>query len=219
MPISWFSMSVGHRAWYAFLRYWARLLFVIFFRIRTFGRDNVPKRGGALLVSNHQSFLDPVIASLGLDRPVSYFARRELFRNRLFRFLIVSLNAFPVRRGEVDMEAMREAVGRLEDGQLLLIFPEGTRTSTGEIGRMRAGMCAIAARADVPVIPTVIEGAFKVWPRTRRLFRFGKISVIYGAPVFVAEKTRAGYEESAREVGREMIRLQERAQKLSRGLD
>lgn len=194
-------------------------MFVLLFRIRAFGRENVPRSGGALLISNHQSFLDPVIVGLGLGRPVHYFARSELFRNPLFRFLIASLNAFPARRGQADVEAMREALHRLSMGELLLIFPEGTRTSTGEIGPMRAGMCALGARAAVPVIPTVIEGAFRAWPRTRRIFGPGRINVVYGKPLVVQGTARRDYEEGMELVRHQMLELQRRARKLIRGLD
>ena len=141
------------------------MTFVLAFRVRVFGQLNVPRRGGVLIVSNHQSYLDPVLLSLGFERSVSFMARRTLFRNRAFGRLIAALNAFPVTRGGLDIAAMREAVRRLQNGECLVVFPEGTRTSDGKIAPLRPGILAIAERADVPIVPAVIEGAFEAWPR------------------------------------------------------
>ena len=135
------------------------------FRVRIFGQNNVPRTGGLLVVSNHQSYLDPVLLALGVARPVSYMARRSLFRNRWFGWLISALNTFPVTRGGRDTGALREAVNRLKAGGCLVVFPEGTRTPDGMIGELKSGLLTIAGRAEVPIVPVVIEGAFRAWPR------------------------------------------------------
>lgn len=141
---------------------------------------HVPRDGGVILASNHQSFLDPVLVAVPLHRGVTFMARDTLFRFFPFRLLISSLGAFPVQRGTADLGAMREAIRRLEAGQALLVFPEGTRTKDGRVGRMRAGIGLLASRARVPVVPVRISGAFESWPRSSKLPRPKPVTVRYG---------------------------------------
>ncbi len=153
------------------------------FRVRVFGRENVPPAGGALIASNHQSYLDPVFLGMALSRPVSFMARESLFRGFLFGALIRSLNAFPVKRETGDFSAVREAVARLERGSLLMMFPEGTRSGDGRIRNLKDGFAAIAARAGAVVVPAVIEGAHRAWPRGRALFQPRDVCVAFGRPL------------------------------------
>ena len=169
--------------WYFVLQTLSWSVAPALFRVRIFGRENVPPTGGALIASNHQSFLDPVFVAVGLARPVNFMARGSLFRNALFGALIRSLNAFPVKREAVDFGAVREAVARLERGSLLMMFPEGTRSRDGRIGRLKDGFVAIAARAGAPVVPAVIEGAHRAWPRGRVLFEPRDVCVAFGRPL------------------------------------
>ena len=186
----------------------ARFVFLLAFRVRMFGGRNVPESGGVLIVSNHQSYLDPVLLGCGLERSVSYMARRTLFRNAAFGWLISALNAFPVSRGGADTAAMREAVRRLEDGWCLVVFPEGTRTADGAIGPLRPGILAIAERAGAPIVPAVVEGAFEAWPRGR-MIRPHPIAVSYGRPISAEECRRLGRDRLVQRLRDEMVRLQE----------
>jgi len=172
------------RPGYRFLRYLSQMFFVFFCRGRVFGVRNVPRRGGVLLVSNHQSYLDPVLATLALPREGNYMARDTLFRQRHFRRLIEYLNAFPVKRGAADVGAVKEMLRRLKGGQVVLAFPEATRTADGSIGPMRAGVILVARKARVPVVPTLILGAFEAWPRTAVLPRPHPVLVAYGEPLY-----------------------------------
>ena len=173
---------------YSFLQFWVRLLFSVVFRFRALGRENVPVDGGVILAANHQSYLDPPLVGVGLDRPVHFMARKSLFEhNFLFTRLIRSLNAYPVERDRGDIAAIRETLRRLEKGAAVLVFPEATRTYTGEIGALKPGVFRMAARAAVPVVPTVIDGAFEAWPRSRLLPRPKQIAVIFGKPLLPAD--------------------------------
>ena len=184
------------RALYAVLHHVALPTLVFWFRLRAYGRGNVPRRGGAIVASNHQSFLDPVFFGAAIDRPIDYFARRSLFRGPFGAF-IRALNAFPVERGRADLGALRGALERLQAGRVLLLFPEGTRTETGEVGPFQEGVAALARRAGVPVIPAAVEGAFEAWPRRQRLFTPGApCAVAIGPPIAgddprLTEKLRA----------------------------
>jgi 1-acyl-sn-glycerol-3-phosphate acyltransferase len=173
---------------YTFLRFWVRLLFTVMFRFRVLGRENVPLHGGVILAANHQSYLDPPLVGIGLERPVHFMARKSLFEhNFLFARLIRNVNAFPVERDRGDIGAIRETLRRLENGAAVLVFPEATRSYTGEIGALKPGVFVMAARAGVPVVPTLIDGAFEAWPRSRLLPRPKPIAVIYGKPLLPAD--------------------------------
>lgn len=174
-------------AWYALIRHVARVLFITLFVLRVDHRERLPRTGGVLVISNHQSFLDPILAAVGLGRPLHPMARENLFRFPLFAALIRSLYAFPVRRASADLGAVRDAIRRLKDGAAVLVFPEGTRTADGSIGPLQGGPIAIAARAGVPVVPMVIDGAFEAWPRSNRLPRPHRIRVAYGQALSAAE--------------------------------
>ena len=205
------------RAWYAVCQFVAQVLFVVVFGIRVFHRERLPREGGVLVVSNHQSFLDPILAAVGMPRPFHPMARETLFRFLPFALIIRSLNAFPVRRASADLGAIREALRRLKDGQVVLMFPEGTRTRDGSIGRLQGGPITIAARAGVPVLPMVIDGAFESWPRTHLLPRPHQILVACGKPLS-AEEAAAGDPDALMEVLRgRMIELQAELRRLRRG--
>jgi 1-acyl-sn-glycerol-3-phosphate acyltransferase len=178
------------RLYYRFCRFICQMGFLLYFRGRIFGLGHVPDRGGVLLVCNHQSYLDPVLATLALHREGNYMARDTLFSNRLFRVLIESLNAFPVRRGSADVGAIKETMRRLRDGKVVVTFPEATRTRDGRIGRLHGGFASVAKRTGAWVVPVVIEGAFESWPRWRRLPGPHRIVVVYGKPI--APRAAAG---------------------------
>ena len=155
----------------------------MYLKVRCHRVRHVPVRGGVLLVCNHQSLLDPVLATMALPRESCYMARDSLFRRRLFRRLIESLNAFPVRRNVADVGAVKESLRRLRRGMSLVVFPEGTRTPDGRIGPMLPGLGAIARKARVPIVPTLIDGAFQAWPRGARFPRPGNVVIEYGPAI------------------------------------
>jgi len=186
------SRGLAQRWWYLFCQFWCQLGLVLAFRYRVWGREHVPRTGGALLVSNHQSFFDPVLVAVGLPRQVHYMARQSLFQNRVFRWLILSLNAMPLRRGTVDLGALRETVARLKRGELVLVFPEGTRTPDGRIQPLRRGVELLARNSGVPIVPVVIDGAYECWPKHRSLPRRGPVRVIFGPPVAIEELETRG---------------------------
>lgn len=161
----------------------ARIITSLLFDLKVYGRKNIPSRGGVLMVANHESYLDPVVIAVRMSRPVSFLARSGLFENPAFGWLIRSLHAFPVRQGEGDIGAVKEAIRRLKEGYVLNIYPEGSRTETGELGPIEPGIALIVRRAEVPVVPVVISGSFAAWPRGRKIFHPSPIRVLYGPPM------------------------------------
>lgn len=175
------------RLWYDFLRITCRLAGTVVFGIRVRGRELVPREGGALVMSNHQSHLDPVLVGLATDRRLNYLARQTLFRFAPFRWLISSLDAIPLDREGLGLSGLKETLRRLKRGEMVLIFPEGTRTRDGEVGKFKPGFCALARRANVPLVPAAIDGAFDSWPRTRPLPLPATIHIQFGPPLMPDE--------------------------------
>lgn len=170
-----------------FLQYVARLLAVLLFELRVYGRHNIPAHGGVLIVSNHQSLLDPILLPVRLDRPLNYIAKSELFRNQFCSWFLRSiLNAFPVRQGHGDVRAVKETIQRLQEGHLMNIYPEGARTEDGEIAPLQRGVALIVQRAQVVVVPAVIVGAFDAWPIHRSFLRLRPIHIQFGPPMDLA---------------------------------
>lgn len=161
-----------------------RILTTVCFDLKVYGIYNIPKSGGVLLVSNHQSYLDPVLLGIGLDRTVSYMGKAELFRNPVFAWVIRSLNAFPVSQGSGDVGAVKESIARLQAGHMLNIYPEGSRTETGEIMPMEPGVGLVIRRAKVPVVPAAIVGSYDAWPKGRKFPRSRPIRVVFGPPMY-----------------------------------
>lgn len=139
--------------------------------------------GGLVVASNHQSYLDPAILAAGLDRPLTFMARDTLFRNPLFGGLIRALGAFPIRRDRVGKDGLRQAVQRLESGRAVLVFAEGTRTRDGEVGPTKDGAGLLSRMAGVPVLPAAVDGAYRAWPRDRRLPRPHPVRVAFGRAI------------------------------------
>jgi 1-acyl-sn-glycerol-3-phosphate acyltransferase len=166
-------------------------------RVRVFNRHYEPASGGAVYVCNHQSFLDPMLMSYALRRPMNYMARDNLFRVPGFGRLIREFYAFPVKRGTADTGAMKEAMRRIKAGGQVVLFAEGTRTLDGRIGPFLPGVALLAQRVAKWTVPVVIDGAFESWPRTQKLPSMGNIIVQYGPPI--------GREEAARHTPEEFI--------------
>ena len=184
------------------LRIVSRLLAVAVFRIRCNGREFIPKTGGGLLLSNHQSNLDPWLVGLCSDRFLSYLARRTLFRFPPLGRTIAWFGAIPIDREGSGFGGVKETLRQLKQGELVLMFPEGTRTLDGEVRALKPGFCAIAKRCGLPLVPLALDGPFEAWPRHRLIPRPAVIHVQFGAPLTPEEITAMTDEELVAEVER-----------------
>jgi 1-acyl-sn-glycerol-3-phosphate acyltransferase len=180
------------RLWWRWLLFIFRAIGLALFQVRLYGIENVPRKGGVILACNHQSFFDPVLVGMGLPREIHFMARRSLFNNPVFGALIVVLNAFPISRDSRDVKGVKESIARLQSGCALLIFPEGTRTRDGNVAPVKAGIGMIAKRAAVPIVPVLIEGAYKVWPRNRILPGPGRVNVSFGPALCWSDTKECG---------------------------
>lgn len=168
---------------YGLSHYAARLIAATFFQIRVFGREHLPRTGGGLVCANHQSYLDPVLVGLACDRPLNYLARESLFGFAPFRWLIEWYNAIPIDREGLGLSGLKETLTRMRRGELVLIFPEGTRTADGEMQPLKPGFGAVARRGRGPLVPVGIDGAFDAWPRSRKLPGVATIHIHLGPPI------------------------------------
>jgi 1-acyl-sn-glycerol-3-phosphate acyltransferase len=157
--------------------------------MHVYGKENVPVKGAIVLVSNHQSYLDPVFCGVPLERPLYFLARSSLWRNRFFGRLISSVNTIPVNLGKTDLSAMRKVISKLKDGWGVCLFPEGTRTSDGKITPFKPGFGLLCRRGGAAVVPVMIDGAFECWPRHKKIFSSGPIELYYGKAI-TAERVR-----------------------------
>src|SRR4051794_29481060 len=166
---------------YWLMRAWLQPFAHVYWRLSRIGREHIPQQGGVILVSNHRSFIDPFIIGLCSRRPVYYVAKQELFSNKLLGWFISSLGAFPVRRGAGDADMIETAKAILERGDPVLIFPEGTRTRPGALGKPKRGVGRLALETGATVVPIAMIGTEAI----RKGFRIRphKIRVRIGAPL------------------------------------
>ena len=165
---------------YSLLQLIFSIFFKLFFRAEIYGRENMPKDGAVILAANHMSNWDPPFVATFLHRPVSYMAKIELFKNPIFGRAITACHAFPIKRGAADRGAIKAALQVLKEGRCLGLFPEGTRSRTGKMGKAEAGVGLIAAMSGAPLVPAAIIGTDKIFANGGY---FPKLRVIYGEPM------------------------------------
>lgn len=179
--------SVFGRVLYAVLWVLCRTLGVAVFGFRVRFAEPLPARGGLLVLSSHQSHLDPLLLGLACNRRLSSLARSSLFYFGPFGAVIAALDAVPIDRNASIVAAMRAVIARLKAGKAVTIFAEGARTFDGRLGEFKPGFALMAKRAGVPIAPVAIVGAFECWPRSRRLPRPGRIRLEFGKVITAAE--------------------------------
>ena len=179
--------SPHERNWtWRVLQFFMQNLFTFWIRFRAKGFENLPP-GGALLLINHQSFIDPLLVGVALTRPVSFLARDNLFRVPIIGWILKNTYVMPIRRESAGTESIRESVRRLQRGFYVGVFPEGTRTNDGELGPLKPGFQLICKRAGVPIVPVGIAGAFAALPRGSWWLRPVPVRVVYGEPLSVEQ--------------------------------
>ena len=170
------------QARYHFYRWLARTLWAFMGGVDVRGLENVPRSGAFLMVSNHQSFLDPILVQAVCPRIVHSMAKSTQFGSPMYRRLLTQLYAFPVRRFEVDPQAVRQVLRRLSQGNGVVIYIEGERSWDGRLQAPRLGVVRIALKAGVPIIPVRVDGAYDAWPRWHRKIQRSRIRIEFREP-------------------------------------
>lgn len=186
-----------------FVRSTAGRLLLALFRVRFLNADRVPA-SGAILAGNHVSYADPALLWCGSPRQCHFMAKSELWEIGWLGWGLDKFWAFPVRRGEADRQAIQVATELLRSGELVGIFPEGTRKHEG-MGEGQQGAAFIASRAGVPIVPVGIVGTDRIKPRGTRLMRFPRVTMSYGEPVY-AEMFEGGRKEKIEAMTAEVMR-------------
>lgn len=180
------------------------IIFKLFFRVTIVHPEKFPLEGPALLCANHNSMLDMFFLGFRIKRWVYWMAKEELFKNPIAGFIYRKLGAFPVKRGHGDIGSIKNAYKLLSKGEVVGIFPQGTRIDPSKIEtiRVKPGAAMIAASAGVPVIPANIQGNYRI---------FSRIKVTYGDPFYIgnpdgSDRDRKYTKEELSELGRDIIR-------------
>lgn len=186
---------------YRILRFLVYRFFRLYYGLNVIGRHNLPSDTGYILAVNHQSFLDPFIIGCPVPDFVCFMARDTLWNSRVFRMVGPLLNnVMPVKRGQSDRKALKKACERLKRGWVVLLFPEGTRTPDGSLGRIKKGPAFISKMSNMPIVPAIIDGAFDIWPKNKKLPSLlgrpvNTLTVRFGEPIWPDDyKTLTGRE-------------------------
>ncbi|MDC3413067.1 1-acyl-sn-glycerol-3-phosphate acyltransferase [Aquibacillus sp. 3ASR75-11] len=148
------------------------------YRVKVLGKENIPKEGPVIICSNHISNLDPPVVGMTCPRDIYFMAKEELFSKPILRALMVRINAFPIKRGMKDRNALRKGLEVLSESNVLGLFPEGTRSKTGEVKEGLAGAGFFAVRSNAQIVPCAIIGPYQV---------FRQLKVVYGKPIDMDE--------------------------------
>ncbi len=200
-------MKILYYAGWSFTRIFSTFPFFI----NVSGQEHFPKTGGFILATNHTSYFDPLLAGSWATREMYFFAKEELFRNRIFGNIISRTNALPIRRGTIDRDGVQRAVEVIKAGNGLTVFPEGTRSKTDNFLSPKPGIGVLATAAVCPIVPGYIHGANHLW---ECLIRKQKMSITFGEPIpseWIAQRpvTKEGYMEVANAVMERIIRLKQ----------
>lgn len=180
---------------YWFFRTLFLIVFKIFFGLKAIDYERVPEKGGVIVAANHASYLDPLIIGTALKRRATFMARRGLFKIPLIG-TFVNAFSFPVDRDRPQPSTIKEAVTRLKKGELIVLFPEGGRSTDGSLLDARRGVGMIAAMSMARVVPALIEGADRALPVGAKFIKPAKIRVTFGNPIEIeGEETGKDFQE------------------------
>lgn len=160
-----------------------KLHFQIFHKHKVYGLENIPK-GKVLIASNHASFYDPLIIGFSFPEELYYFARSTLFSRQFSNFILRQLNAYPI--SSKDLSAFDKVEELLKKDKKIVIFPEGMRSKTGEMMPFKGGICKMAIKNNVSILPVYLVGTYDIWPPHQKFPNFkGHTACIIGSPFFI----------------------------------
>ena len=182
-----------------------KIITIIIYRPKIIGAENVPKEGNAIICANHVHFWDSVVIIVMLKRKVNVLAKEELFKPKFNKWFAGVIGAYPVKRGTADLGAVKTSLKLMENKELLLVFPEGTRNGVAKGKKAKKGSVMIAATSESPIIPIGVQGTFKP---------FTKVTLNIGNPIDYSTyknetKDKAKMDELAQELMTEIIKLRD----------
>ncbi len=189
---------------YYISKYLGLFLLHLFCHFRVSGRSHFPKSSPCLIVSNHASYLDPIVIGCACPRRVYFVAKEELFKNSIARFFLSQLGAFPLSRGEADRKAVKKIFSLLKENKVVCLFPEGTRNQ-GKIGDFRSGAIKLLMKAKVDVVVAGVTGTFESYPRGAKFPKPHPIRVHFSEPITQNDLTQSEWEERLKRKMEELI--------------
>ncbi len=162
---------------YSVVKFFINIIARIFWRVKSYGVENVPADGKFILCSNHANNLDPVFVSIVIPRQINWMAKKELFKFKITNYLGRKLGAFPVDRSQSDISAVKNALRVLKDDKVLGIFPEGTRVKGMDLDAVKPGVGLLGVKSKSPILPVLIESNYKL---------FSRINVYIGKPLDIS---------------------------------
>lgn len=174
---------------YNLVKYFFLICLKLYNRLRIRGKENIPKVDKVIVIANHCSNLDPIVAGVAFPERLRYLGKSELFSNPVFGFLIKALGAIPVSRESHQSagSALRSFLTLLDRGENILIFPEGERSFDGKISSFQGGAALIAEKTGIPVVPAYIHGTHEAMPRGSSMVKPARIEIVFGKTVYPTE--------------------------------
>ena len=176
--------GVSSRVFYRIIRFLIEVFCRIYFRLRVFGSDNIPKTGAFILAPIHRSNVDTPIVSVVTKRRLRFMGKDSLWKIKPIGVILSALGGFPVTRGSADLEALKRCLAVLKLGEPLVMFPEGTRQSGPKIHPLFDGAAYLAIKADVPIVPVGFGGTEGVMPKGSKMILPRRCSVVVGKPIY-----------------------------------
>lgn len=168
---------------YRFCRGVVWLFTLLLYRHKVYGKEHVPP-GGALIASNHASFLDPPLVGVSCPEKIFFLARESLFSFKPFGWLLFQLNTQPVKQGKGNLNTFKTTMELLKKGGKVVIFPEGKRSADGELHKGQLGVGMLVQRTHCKIVPVYTHGTFEVWNNKRKFpALFGKTACVFGTPI------------------------------------
>ncbi len=196
--------------WWTLLLWLLRVWLRVCYRCRRFGMEHIPASGPFIIAANHQSNFDPmIVGAVAHDRVYHSIARATLFKSKVLSYLMEKFGVIAIRRGESDTVAIRRAIEVLKSGQGVMIFPEGTRTSDGEVGEFQRGLWLLIKKSRVPVVPVAFDGAYDVWKIGTKPKARGWIEVRAGQPLSGEALLEMGEEDGMKAIRSSIVTLNE----------
>ena len=211
--------------WYELVSWLSLAALTLGWSLRIRGRRHFPRTGPVLVIANHQSFLDPLVIGVACSQHLSFLARKTLFANRLFGWLIGSLGGVPIDQQGVGKEGLQTVLRQLDEGRAVVVFPEGHRTRDGVLHALMPGIVLLLKRARAPLVPVAIAGAHAAWPHGQKLPKLaplflpahqGTVAVAVGPPFDPSRWADDPREKVLEELFTELMKVQEQAERLRR---
>jgi len=206
------------RPFYGFILVVTWIWMKLFYRHKLYGKEHFPK-GAALIASNHVSMLDPPALAISFPEEIHFLAKDSLFKKFLLGWIIRKLNSHPVSRTGGDASTIKMITKLLKNDKKVLIFPEGTRSETGEVGEILPGTGFLGYISKSPILPVYIDGTYKIWPIKKRLPKlFGKITCVIGTPILFEEFSHLEKKEAIAQLSKQVtLSLQELKKWIEKG--